>query len=46
MSLARSSFYRATSFEQYEMQQCFNGREMRYFLGDVRDVERLKRGVS
>jgi len=32
--------------KQYEMQQCFNGREMRYFLGDVRDIERLKRAFS
>lgn len=27
--------------KQYEMQQQFNGTEMRYFLGDVRDRERL-----
>lgn len=27
--------------KQYEMQQQFNGPEMRYFLGDVRDQERL-----
>jgi len=35
--------------KQYEMQQEFNAPCMRYFLGDVRDVERLKqamRGVN
>ncbi len=35
--------------KQYEMQQVFNGPEMRYFIGDVRDKERIMqacRGVD
>jgi len=28
--------------KQFEMQQTFNAPEMRYFIGDVRDAERLK----
>ncbi len=35
--------------KQYEMQQVFSGPEMRYFLGDVRDLDRLReamRGVD
>lgn len=31
--------------KQYEMQQEFNAPCMRYFLGDVRDVERLKQAM-
>jgi UDP-N-acetylglucosamine 4,6-dehydratase len=32
--------------KQYEMQQLFNGPEMRYFIGDVRDYERLHQAMS
>ncbi|WP_145189409.1 UDP-N-acetylglucosamine 4,6-dehydratase (inverting) [Pseudomonas sp. URMO17WK12:I11] len=35
--------------KQYEMQQCFNAPCMRYFLGDVRDAERVRlamRGID
>ncbi|AEG59492.1 UDP-N-acetylglucosamine 4,6-dehydratase (inverting) [Desulforamulus ruminis] len=31
--------------KQFEMQQEFNGYEMRYFIGDVRDVERLRQAM-
>ena len=31
--------------KQYEMQQQFSGPMMRYFIGDVRDRERLKQGM-
>ncbi|MCC5450474.1 UDP-N-acetylglucosamine 4,6-dehydratase (inverting) [Rheinheimera sp. UJ51] len=31
--------------KQYEMQQLFNDRCMRYFIGDVRDPERLRRAM-
>ncbi|NIB43244.1 UDP-N-acetylglucosamine 4,6-dehydratase (inverting) [Pseudomaricurvus alkylphenolicus] len=32
--------------KQYEMQQTFNGPEMRYFIGDVRDKERLTQACN
>ena len=32
--------------KQFEMQQLFNAPEMRYFLGDVRDVERLRQALQ
>ncbi|MGE5545708.1 MAG: UDP-N-acetylglucosamine 4,6-dehydratase (inverting) [Solirubrobacterales bacterium] len=32
--------------KQFEMQQEFNGREMRYFLGDVRDGERVRQAMQ
>ena len=31
--------------KQFEMEQKFNSPEMRYFIGDVRDVERLKQAM-
>jgi len=31
--------------KQFEMQQTFNAPEMRYFIGDVRDAERLKQAM-
>lgn len=34
--------YSRDELKQYEMQQVFNQPEMRYFIGDVRDKERLK----
>jgi UDP-N-acetylglucosamine 4,6-dehydratase len=32
--------------KQYEMQQRFDGPELRYFIGDVRDGERLKQAME
>jgi len=32
--------------KQYEMQQVFNAAEMRYFLGDVRDLDRLRQAMQ
>ncbi|WP_019556737.1 UDP-N-acetylglucosamine 4,6-dehydratase (inverting) [Thiomicrorhabdus arctica] len=32
--------------KQYEMQQKFTSEKMRYFIGDVRDAERLKQAMS
>lgn len=32
--------------KQFEMQHCFDGPEMRYFIGDVRDGDRLRRAFS
>lgn len=32
--------------KQYEMQQKFSSDKMRYFIGDVRDAERLKQAMS
>lgn len=33
-------------FKQFEMQQTFNDPVMRYFIGDVRDQDRLKRAME
>lgn len=33
-------------FKQFEMQQEFNSSVMRYFLGDVRDADRLRRALD
>jgi UDP-N-acetylglucosamine 4,6-dehydratase/5-epimerase len=41
--------YSRDELKQFEMQQCFNDPAMRYFIGDVRDGERLKmamRGID
>ena len=38
--------YSRDEFKQYEMQQKFNDKRMRYFIGDVRDAERLKRAME
>lgn len=32
--------------KQYEMQQTFSSDKMRYFIGDVRDANRLKQAMS
>ena len=37
--------YSRDELKQFEMQQEFNDPRMRYFLGDVRDVERLKQAM-
>jgi UDP-N-acetylglucosamine 4,6-dehydratase/5-epimerase len=38
--------YSRDELKQFEMQQVFNGDCMRYFIGDVRDGERLKQGMK
>lgn len=38
----RVIIYSRDELKQYEMQQVYSGQEMRYFIGDVRDAERLK----
>lgn len=38
--------YSRDELKQYEMQQQFHGPEMRYFIGDVRDRERLTEACS
>jgi len=37
--------YSRDELKQFEMQQKFNAPEMRYFIGDVRDVERLSQAM-
>lgn len=37
--------YSRDELKQFEMQQEFNSPEMRYFIGDVRDSERLKQAM-
>ena len=41
--------YSRDELKQFDMQQTFNGPEMRYFIGDVRDFDRLRaamRGID
>jgi len=38
--------YSRDEFKQYEMSKKFNNKCMRYFIGDVRDKERLKRAME
>ncbi|MDX1352027.1 MAG: UDP-N-acetylglucosamine 4,6-dehydratase (inverting) [Thiomicrorhabdus sp.] len=38
--------YSRDELKQYEMQQMFSSDKMRYFIGDVRDAERLKQAMS
>ena len=38
--------YSRDELKQYEMQQCFDSEKMRYFIGDVRDANRLKQAMS
>ncbi len=42
----RLVIYSRDELKQYEMQQEFNASCMRYFLGDVRDGERLKQAMN
>jgi len=42
---ARLIVYSRDELKQYEMQQKFNGPMMRYFIGDVRDGDRLKQAT-
>jgi UDP-N-acetylglucosamine 4,6-dehydratase/5-epimerase len=37
--------YSRDELKQFEMQEIYNSDCMRYFIGDVRDVERLKQGM-
>lgn len=37
--------YSRDELKQFEMQQVFDGEEMRYFIGDVRDYARLERAM-
>lgn len=37
--------YSRDEFKQYEMQQRFSHKSLRFFIGDVRDEERLKRAM-
>lgn len=41
----RLIIYSRDELKQYEMQQEFNDPAMRYFIGDVRDAERLKQAM-
>ncbi len=38
--------YSRDEFKQFEMKQKFNDKRMRYFIGDVRDKERLTRAME
>ena len=38
--------YSRDEFKQYEMKQIFDDKRMRYFIGDVRDKERLTRAME
>ena len=38
--------YSRDEFKQFEMKQKFNDKRMRYFIGDVRDKERLSRAME
>jgi len=42
---ARLIIYSRDELKQYEMQQKYNGSMMRYFIGDVRDGDRLKQAT-
>lgn len=42
----RLIIYSRDELKQYEMQQTYNDRCMRYFIGDVRDGERLKQAMK
>lgn len=42
----RVVIYSRDELKQYEMQQQFNEPQMRYFIGDVRDLERLQRALK
>lgn len=41
----RIIIYSRDELKQYEMQQAFDGPEMRYFIGDVRDERRLRQAM-
>ena len=41
----RVVIYSRDELKQFEMQQDYGGREMRYFIGDVRDLSRLQQAM-
>lgn len=43
---AKVIVYSRDEFKQYEMQQKFTDKRLRYFLGDVRDSDRLHRALT
>lgn len=43
---AKIIIYSRDELKQYEMQQSYNHPSMRYFIGDVRDVTRLKQAMK
>jgi UDP-N-acetylglucosamine 4,6-dehydratase len=44
-SLKRLIVFSRDELKQYEMQQVYNASEMRYFLGDIRDRDRLNQAM-
>jgi UDP-N-acetylglucosamine 4,6-dehydratase len=46
LGLRRLVVYSRDELKQYEMQQRFNAPNLRYFIGDVRDRDRLKRALD
>jgi UDP-N-acetylglucosamine 4,6-dehydratase len=42
----RLVIYSRDEFKQFEMSQTYSGPEMRYFIGDVRDVNRLEQAMQ
>jgi UDP-N-acetylglucosamine 4,6-dehydratase len=38
--------YSRDELKQYEMQQVFSGSNMRYFIGDIRDADRLRQAMD
>jgi UDP-N-acetylglucosamine 4,6-dehydratase len=42
---ARVVVYSRDELKQFEMQQSFSPPEIRYFIGDIRDRERLERAL-
>jgi UDP-N-acetylglucosamine 4,6-dehydratase len=45
-SPSRLVIYSRDEFKQFEMSQTYSGPEMRYFIGDVRDVNRLEQAMQ
>ena len=43
---AKVIVYSRDELKQYEMSAVFNDKRMRYFIGDVRDLERLNLAMS
>ena len=46
LQLKRIVVYSRDELKQYEMQQQFNSDNLRYFIGDVRDGDRLRRALD
>src|SRR4029078_9711027 len=42
----RLGIYSRAEFKQFEMQQKFSPESLRFFIGDVRDAERLNRALA